>query len=154
VIEKIDTPNFDSISPTACVNAKLRKLHRLLNSIYMEKFKPYGIQGSMLSILFIIGKKEGINQKTLAETLVLDPSTMSRDISKLEKKGWIATSKGEDPRNNLLHITNEGYLLLEEVSPIWAQLHQKVQSLLGSFSIQQIDGVMTAIGSQKEFLRE
>jgi DNA-binding MarR family transcriptional regulator len=150
---KIETPNFDRINPAGCINAKLRRLHRTLNSIYMEKFKPYGIQGSMLSILFIIGKNESVNQKTLAERLVLDPSTMSRDIKKLVNKGWVSISKGDDPRNSLLSITNDGFKLLEEVSPIWEELHHKVETLLGSFSIQQIDSVMTAIGSQKESLR-
>lgn len=142
---KIATPNFDSINPTFCINAKLRRLHRMLNGIYMEKFKPYGLQGSMLSILFIIGKNEQINQKTLADILVLDPSTMSRDIKKLEKKGWVKVSKGNDPRNSNLSITTNGYKLLEEVSPIWEKLHTKVEHLLGGFSIQQINTVIAAI---------
>lgn len=151
--KEIATPNFDRINPRGCVNAKLRKLHRMLNTIYMEKFKPFGIQGSMLSILFIIGKNEQVNQKTLAELLVLDPSTMSRDIKKLQGKGWVNISKGEDPRNSILNITTEGYELLEEISPIWESLHHKVETLLGGFSIQQLDNVMAAISSQKEALR-
>ena len=153
MIKEIATPNFDRINPRGCVNAKLRKLHRMLNNIYMEKFKPYGIQGSMLSILFIIGKNEQVNQKTLAELLVLDPSTMSRDVKKLERKGWLMISKGEDPRSSALNITTEGYKLLEEIAPIWENLHHKVESLIGSFSIQQIDNVMAAINSETENLR-
>lgn len=152
--DKKKTPNFDRINPTNCINAKLRKLHRMLNNIYMEKFKPYGIQGSMLSILFIIGKNEQVNQKILAEKLVLDPSTMSRDIKKLEGKGWLSVSKGEDPRNSVLNITPKGYKLLEEIAPVWEGLHLKVEALLGSFSIQQIDGVMAAISSQTQELRK
>lgn len=152
--DKKKTPNFDRINPTNCINAKLRKLHRMLNNIYMEKFKPYGIQGSMLSILFIIGKNEQVNQKFLAEKLVLDPSTMSRDIKKLEGKGWLSVSKGEDPRNSVLNITPKGYELLEEIAPVWEGLHLKVEALLGSFSIQQIDGVMAAISSQTQELRK
>lgn len=152
--DKKKTPNFDRINPTNCINAKLRKLHRMLNNIYMEKFKPYGIQGSMLSILFIIGKNEQVNQKILAEKLVLDPSTMSRDIKKLEGKGWLSVSKGEDPRNSVLNITPKGYELLEEIAPVWEGLHLKVEALLGSFSIQQIDGVMAAISSQTQELRK
>jgi DNA-binding MarR family transcriptional regulator len=154
VIPETNTPNFDKINPTLCINAKLRRLHRSLNTIYMEKFKPYGIQGSMLSILFIIGKNDNVNQKMLAERLVLDPSTMSRDIKKLVSKGWVNVSKGDDPRNSVLNITPEGFKLLEEISPIWQGLHNKVEALLGSFSIQQIDGVMAAIHANTEVLRE
>lgn len=152
-LKKIDTPNFDRINPATCVNAKIRRLHRKINAIYMEKFKPYGIQGSMLSILFIIGKQSTINQKTLADMLVLDPSTMSRDVKKLSTKGWVQINKGDDPRNSELSITTKGYLLIEEIAPIWESLHNKVHTLLGNFSIQQIDSITEAISRETENLR-
>jgi len=141
----LHTPNFDSIQPQLCINAKLRKLHRLLNTAYQSKINPFGLRGSMLSILFMIGKKKNINQKSIAEALVLDQSTISRDLKRLIQKGWVQVSKGADSRNSELSLTTEGYLLLEEVSPIWAALHQKVEAILGTFNIQQIDQIIGAI---------
>ena len=85
----VESPNFDKIDPRQCINAKLRKLHRLINAAYQEKIKPFELRGSMLSILFIIGKIPKINQKQIADQLVLDASTMSRDIGYLIKKGWV-----------------------------------------------------------------
>ena len=152
-MKKIATPNFDRINPATCVNAKIRRLHRKINAIYMEKFKPYGIQGSMLSILFIIGKQSTINQKTLADLLVLDPSTMSRDVKKLVSKGWVKVSKGEDTRSSELSITVAGCLLLEEIAPIWEKLHNKVSELLGNFSVQQIDVITEVISRETAGLR-
>lgn len=104
----------------------------------------------MISILFIIGKNEKINQKTLADLLVLDQSTMSRDIKKLTDKGWIRIQKGEDPRHSELSITNQGYELLEKITPIWEKLHTKVSDLLGSFSLQQIDHITLAVQNLKQ----
>jgi len=149
----IATPEFDQINPLNCVNAKLRKLHRLINSAYMQKFKPYGLGGSMVSILFMIGKKKGINQKTIADALVLDQSTMSRDLKKLVDKGWVSVQKGSDPRQSELVLTKDGCLLLEEVSPLWHELHTKVESLLGTFNIQQIDNITEAIRSNIDELK-
>lgn len=137
-----ESPNFDAIQPSTCINARIRSLHRLLNSTYMAKFKTYGLGGSMLSILFIIGKNPNINQKSIADILVLDPSTMSRDLKKLIHKGWVIATKGEDPRNSELRLTEEGIILLEEVSPIWQKLHSKVEDILGSFNLQNLD-IMT-----------
>ena len=150
----IPTPNFDRINPAECVNAKLRKLHRLINSAYMAKIKPFGLGGSMLSILFIIGKKKHVNQKTLAEALVLDPSTMSRDLKKLMAKNWVRARKGEDLRNKELELTDEGRALLEEVVPVWEALHNKVTGLLGQFNVQQIDHLIHAIRFNVDDLRE
>lgn len=141
----MDTPNFDKIDPRVCVNAKLRKLHRLLNTAYQNKINPFGLRGSMLSILFIIGKMKGVNQKNIADALVLDQSTMSRDLKKLIQKGWVTKSTGKDSRYSQLALTKEGHALLEEVVPVWEALQTKISSILGDFNIQQIDQITKAI---------
>lgn len=150
----MDTPNFDRINPQLCINAKLRKLHRLLNTAYQSKINPFGLRGSMLSILFIIGKKKGVNQKNIADALVLDQSTMSRDLKKLIKKGWVTKSRGADSRNAQLELTDAGYQLLEEVTPVWENLHQKVETILGSYNIQQIDQIIGAINTNLNQIKE
>jgi len=145
------SPNFDKIDPRTCVNGKLRKLHRLINSAYMKNLKPFNLRGSMLSILFIIGKKPGVNQKTIADILVLDQSTMSRDLKKLIDNQWVSVTIGSDSRFRELRLTNAGIQLLEEVTPVWERMHHTVEAILGKFNIQQIDAITSAI---KENLEE
>lgn len=120
--------------------------------VYEAKFRQFGLQGSMVSIMFMVGKNPGINQKAIAERLVLKPSTMSRDVKKLMAKGWILADKGQDTRNSVLVMTDTGYLLLENIAPIWEALHTKVSLLLGAFSIQQIDSITAAISQHFEEL--
>ncbi len=151
---KSSTPNFDRIVPQHCINAKIRRLHRMLDAVYQSKIKPFGLRGSMLSILFIIGKNKGVNQKTIADLLVLDQSTMSRDLKKLVAKGWVAIHKGADPRHSELEITRKGYQLLEEVTPVWEQTHREVEALIGQFSIQQIDNITAAIQANHSQLKQ
>ena len=148
------TPNFDRINPAVCVNAKLRRLHRLINTAYQQKINPFGLRGSMLSILFIIGKNQFVNQKTIADLLVLDASTMSRDLKKLVKNGWVKIAKGEDSRNSSLELTTEGYELLEEVVPVWEALHNKVENILGKHNLNQIDHLIQSIQSNMDEIRD
>ena len=108
----------------------------------------------MLSILFIIGKNKHINQKTIAELLVLDASTMSRDLKKLIDKGWVKASRGEDSRNRRLELTAEGFALLEKVAPVWEALHNKVEGILGKHNINQIDHLIGAIQSNLDDIKE
>jgi len=151
---KVNAPNFDAISPHLCLNAKLRKLHRLLNGVYQQKINPFGLRGSMLSILFIVGKNPDVNQKMLAEMLVLDESTMSRDIGRLVKEGWIEKNQSmEDARVSHLLVTKSGYKLLEKVSPIWQRLHDSVEVILGGHQIAQIDLMTRAIQDHLPALR-
>lgn len=120
----------------------------------MDLYKPYELRGSMVSILFIIGKKKGINQKDIADALILDQSTMSRDLKKLVSKGWVVINKGDDTRVSELSLSKEGCLLLEEISPLWHTLHSKVELLLGSFNIQNIDKITEAISSNMSQLKQ
>ena len=110
VSDKIPTPNFDAVDPRQCLNAKLRTLHRLINSAYQSEINPYGLRGSMLSILFIVRKNQGINQKAIAELFVLVQSTMSRDQANLVKRDLIQKEKSpSDPRIRELMMPNDGY---------------------------------------------
>ena len=151
--DKTISPNFDRINPQFCVNAKLRRLHRLIDSAYQQKIKPFGLRGSMLSILFIIGKRKHINQKNIAEMLVLDQSTMSRDLKKLKDKGWVSARRGQDPRHSELELTATGYALLEEIAPVWEQLNHSMQTTLGQFNIQQMDVITAASQDNLEHLK-
>ena len=85
IIKTIETPEFDSISPKACVNGKVRRLSRIVASVYDNMLRPHGLQGSQLTILFVIGKRVSIPQKAICDALYFDQSTMSRDIAKLVK---------------------------------------------------------------------
>ncbi|MTI39425.1 MarR family winged helix-turn-helix transcriptional regulator [Fulvivirga lutimaris] len=139
------TPNFDRIDPTLCINAKIRKLHKLTDKIYQARIRPFGLKGSMLSILFIVGKNEGINQKNIADLLVLDQSTISRDLKRLIDKGWIQFAVADDPRMKLLSLTADGRALLENVAPVWEATHKEMEALLGAFSIQQLNNITAAV---------
>lgn len=150
----MQTPYFDKINPFDCVNGKLRKLHRLIDSAYMEIYKPYKLKGSMVSILFVIGKRKGINQRNIAELLILDQSTMSRDIKKLVSRNLIIISKGNDSRESELSLSENGSLMLEEISPLWHDLHKKVETILGSYNIQNIDAITRAIQSNLKDLKD
>lgn len=120
----------------------------------MDIYKPFDMRGSMVSILFIIGKRKGISQKDVADALILDQSTMSRDLKKLMNKGWVIINKGADPRISELSLSKEGCLLLEEISPLWHALHTKVESVLGKFNIQHIDNITEALRVNIEELKK
>jgi DNA-binding MarR family transcriptional regulator len=135
---------FNDIQPQFCVNAKVRRIHRLLNSPYQDLIKPYGLKGSMLSILFMIGKTDA-NQKLISNQLVLDESTMSRDIKKLESMHLIERAKGVDARHTVLTISDSGSDLLDEVAPKWQALHDRMIERIGQENITALDQIMASL---------
>lgn len=141
----IKTPNFDIITPQDCINGKVRRLHRMLDSVYQSKLKSFKVKGSTLSILFIIGNRKSINQKSLAETLALDQSTISRDVKRLAQRSLIRMQSGNDPRTCEWQLTVQGKSFLEKLIPVWQEIHSEIERLLGEFSIQNIDFMISAL---------
>lgn len=134
------TPYFDAIDPSTCLNGKMKRLQRLVNNRYQNLLEPFGLKGSILSILFIIGKRPGINQKEIGKNLILDASTMSRDIKMLENKSYITKERDfVDKRNTIFYLSNEGKVLLEEVVPLWRKAHDEIHAILDEQSISIID---------------
>ncbi len=133
---------FNKVDPRECINGKVRRLQKMIYNYYQKELKPFNVKGSMLSILFIIGKRKDVNQKSIYNQLILDPSTMSRDIKKLKERGFIEIRKGEDSRNTIINITRKGEEFLEEVSPVWRQLHHNVAEVLGPSNIKALDRIL------------
>lgn len=134
---------FKDINPSFCINARVRKLHKTIDGIYQAQLKPFNLKGSMLSILFVTGKKPGINQKGLSDLLVLDQSTISRDLKKLASQNRIEIKKGTDPRNKELFLTTEGLQLVNEIAPVWHATHQQVELIMGNSNLNQLDEMIT-----------
>ena len=62
-------------------------------------------QGKVMTILADHGS---ISQRHLQDMLHIQPGSLSEILSKLEAKGLLTRTRGEDRRGNLLSITEEG----------------------------------------------
>ncbi len=63
------------------------------------------------------------NVKTLGKTLLLDPSTLTPLLKKLEAKGYLTRTRSrEDERNLIVELTDSGRALQEKALEIPAQI--------------------------------
>ena len=63
------------------------------------------------------------NVKTLGKTLLLDPSTLTPLLKKLEAKGYLTRTRSpEDERNLIVELTESGRALQEKALEIPAQI--------------------------------
>jgi DNA-binding MarR family transcriptional regulator len=150
----VPMPAFDAVDPRVCVNGKVRKLGRLVAAIYDAMLRPHGLQGSQLSILFVVGKLQPIGQKALCDRMFLEQSTMSRDVNRLIAKGLIESRRGADARSTELQLTPEGRRFVESMVPVWQQTHDKVMAVLGAFQTQQLDTMIAALSSNLDTLKQ
>ncbi len=78
----------------------------------------------------------------LAEILVMDRTTLTRNLKPLEAKGWVETGRERDERVRLISITEAGRAVVAEATPHWRQAQARVKRALGEDRLAKLlDGL-------------
>ena len=115
----------------SCLAARIRLLSRSVTGIYDDFLRPLGLKVTQMAILVMVARMGRISPGRLAGRLAMDKSTLSRNVERLERQGWLAILEGQDDRSQLLQVTARGQKLLEEAYPLWQQAQEQTEALLG-----------------------
>lgn len=115
-----------------CFNLAMRKSSRLITQFYEERFKHLGLKVGQFSILRAVYYKKETTNKELQQILVLDQTTLTRNLKPLFRDLYLQTSSdSNDARLKNISLTAAGKSLYEEALPIWKQAQQDIVSKLG-----------------------
>ena len=90
-----------------------------MTGIYNRKLKDLDLTYTQYIVMMYFWEKGSSNLKELSKTLMLDSSTLTPIVKKLEAKGFIQKQRSEkDERNLLLTLTKKGEQLKEEALDI------------------------------------
>ena len=125
-----DTTKLKEIA-RACACANLRKAARAVTQVFDEALDSSGLRVTQFTLL-VTSRLAGETPVTeLAERMVMDRTTLSRNLKPLVRKGLLEVRPGEDGRMRLLRITPEGERMLGRAYPLWEQAQHEVVSALG-----------------------
>jgi DNA-binding MarR family transcriptional regulator len=119
-------------APPRCNLLALRQASRHLSRLYDQQFAPLGLKGSQYSILSRLAAGGASSINALAATLVMDRTTLGRNIRPLEREGWItiAVDPG-DARGRLLEISAEGRAVLAKARVGWRRAQERFETVYG-----------------------
>lgn len=120
-----DLSNVKNCDPRQCFASKFRKLDKVIQSIYREHISQFNLTTSQLSVLFVLSKKPKATQTELCKILILDKSSLNRNLSRLFEKELISKQNKFE-----IVITNNGLNILEKVIPHWDLAQKKISALL------------------------
>ena len=116
---------FDETIPTSPLISIIYREHaKYLN----EKVKNEDLSFGLQPILITIYENEGIIQEQLAEKFHLNESTITRNLKKLEKKGFI--ERIPDKRKKIIKITKKGAKTAQKVMDYDDKWDEKIKSNL------------------------
>lgn len=104
----------------ACYN--LRRASRVVTQVFDSYFDELGIKSTQYTVLAALAyESDGRPTVThLAEALVLEQSSLSRNLAVLERQGLIRLAAGEeDKRERIVMLTRAGRAVLARGYPAW-----------------------------------
>jgi len=129
----------------------LNDVARLLRTYANYRAAQFGITRAQWAVLVRVDREEGLNQSELADTLDLQPITLTRLLDKLCDSGLIERRPDPDDRRaKRLFLTPAARPLLEQLRVLGEETMADALSGLDHASIEQMIGELSAV---KENLR-
>lgn len=130
---------MDNQSQKPCLCAVLRKATRVVTKRYDIFLKPSGLKITQYSMLANISRNEGITVSRLAKVMLMDQTTVTRNLQLLKKKGYIFYQEGgDDHRVKQIELSGSGKERLKKAQSLWELAQREIESELGSFGFDVI----------------
>lgn len=127
-----------SVVPATCLMFNFREVCRTITQIYDEQLIIIGLHSTQYTLLVSLKFQEPQKLSSLAKTIGLDRTTLTRNLSLLEKKGWVKYEKSSDSRQKIVSITQQGEQILNQAFPIWQNLQNMFIEKLGNKNFNEL----------------
>lgn len=126
-----------------CYCFRARRLSRRLTRLYDEALRPLGVQTSQLAVLMAVAlaPEDGAPLGLLADVLVMDRTTLSRNLRPLEKLGLLRVARSpRDARAKLVLLTAPGQRVIADSLPLWKRAQAGVARAVGRDAAAELRG--------------
>lgn len=114
-----------------CACFGLRKASRAVTQYYDAALRPAGLRATQFSMLAVLADSEPLTIHDLADRLVADRTTLTRNLKPLERQGLITVSRGADKRSRRVAISAKGIDTLKTALPLWQKAQDTIVSGIG-----------------------
>jgi DNA-binding MarR family transcriptional regulator len=122
----------ERISLRDCNCFYARKAARYLTQIYDTILAPSGVRSTQYMILAVLHERGALSINELADVMVMDRTTMGKNLKPLERDGMIAVNVSEaDRRSRMAALTKSGAEVLKRAYPLWERAHSEFQKKHG-----------------------
>ena len=130
-----------------CACYKVRKAARAVTKIYEEVLRPIGLRATQFSLLMATRVMGPVTVVKLAQVMVMDRTTLTRNLQILETRGLITIKPGEDRREREINLTAAGMEALTKAVPLWEEAQDRVQKGLGEERLHNLLGDLSEMTS-------
>jgi DNA-binding MarR family transcriptional regulator len=119
--------------PADCNCLAVRQAARHITQFYDQWLAPSGLRTTQFSILAKLRQPGPMTINALAAEMVMDRTTLGRNIRPLQRDGLIAVEPGKhDRRSKTLRLTEAGAARFAEVVPAWKRAQLQFETVFGA----------------------
>lgn len=133
-----DTIFEQGMSAGICTCGELRKAARAITLLYDNAFKSSGLLSTQFNVLQAIYNIDSMRISDLANKLGMDRTTLTRNLSVLEREGFIKISQGKDHRARIVTTTQKGRTSVTKTISLWNEVQRKVKDQMGESAWREL----------------
>ena len=127
---KLDLAKCNLVA-TSCAGIHLLRASRVVSQVYRKELRSSGLLPTQFSMVIAMALLGPVSISNLAEVLVMDRTTLSRNLKPLDRQRLIGIEPGEDQRQRIVPLTEQGEERLAHALPLWEQAQARVVKRLG-----------------------
>ena len=130
----------------ACVCLAIRQAARHVSQSYDAFLAPAGLRTSQFSILAKLRRKGPMTINALAADMVMDRTTLGRNVRPLERDGLITIAPGAaDRRSKELRLTKLGEKRFAAALEGWRQAQARFEATFGAKRTSELRELLGAV---------
>jgi DNA-binding MarR family transcriptional regulator len=115
-----------------CLCGNVRMAARALTAVYDRFLEPTGLTASQLAVLWCVAAREPLPMREIGEALVMDKTTVSRNLAGLAAQGLVVSRHAPDARVKLVSCTPKGRRQFRSALPKWKAAQAWVERKVGA----------------------
>jgi DNA-binding MarR family transcriptional regulator len=113
-----------------CLVLNARMAARALTRLADRKLRRYGITAAQFSILTSLSDHPGRSVTQMASAIAMDRSTLSRNLTLLERHGLVTTTAAKRGNGRVSALSAEGHRVIDEAIPQWREQQTQLRAAL------------------------
>jgi DNA-binding MarR family transcriptional regulator len=129
-----------------CNCLALRSAARHVSQFYDQFLAPIGLRTSQFSILAKLKRLGPMTINALADNMVMDRTTLGRNVLPLERDGLISIApRASDRRAKELRLTKAGEKRLQQALAAWSQAQARFETSFGAKRAAELRTMLRAV---------
>jgi DNA-binding MarR family transcriptional regulator len=138
-------PEPDLLACRGCLCLASRRASRTITRAFDRQLRPHGIRATQFTILVNLMERGPTAIGELAEALGIERTTLTRNLSVLEERGWVKIGvDAEDARSRVVTATPKGRRAVSAALPAWRRAQADAVAAVGQSGVSALHALSGA----------